>query len=228
MNSIYPVFPFIDLKITHKDGERGEIIRPDRTRVKYFVVRFEDGIESSQNAASLFLEDKKSLNDYLPEEEISQELWFDIIHGDVVLDSPLDKASKWQYVVSRLSNEKINIPLPIKSLRYQNGDMYEGPVKNNKFHGKGVYKFSSGSVYEGDFRDGKFHGHGAYIYADGRTFSGKFLKNKKSGNGKFTWPNGDIYEGEWWDDQINGNGTFTYACGSIYVGHFVKNSANTH
>lgn len=45
MNSIYPVFPFIDLEITHKDGERGVVIRPDRTRVKYFVVRFEDGVE---------------------------------------------------------------------------------------------------------------------------------------------------------------------------------------
>ncbi|NBV71953.1 MAG: hypothetical protein EBR60_07925 [Burkholderiaceae bacterium] len=225
-NSCYPVFPFVDLEIIHKDGVCGIIIRPDRKRVRHFIVRFKDGVESSQNASSLLLENKNSLNDYLPEETISAELWLDIVNGSVVLDSPMDKQSKWQYVVSRLSNEKINIPLANKILKYQNGDTYEGTLKDNKYHGKGIYKFSTGSVYEGDFRNGKFHGDATYKFSDGRIYIGKFLKGKKSGIGKFTWRNGDVYEGEWWDDQINGIGTYVYADGIRYVGNFVNGTKN--
>ena len=225
-NSSYPVFPFVDLEIIHKDGVSGSIICPDSKRIRHFIVRFKDGVESSQNASSLLLENKNSLNDYLPEEIISAELWFDIVNGSVVLDSPMDKKSKWQYVVSRLSNEKINIPLATKILKYQSGDTYEGTLKNNKYHGKGVYKFSDGTVYEGDFRNGKFHGDGSYKFSDGRIFVGKFLKDKKAGVGKFVWPNGDVYDGEWWDDQINGIGTYVYADGRRYVGHFVNGTKN--
>lgn len=222
MVSIYPVFPFINLSVIHKDGVSGVIIRPDNRRVRYFVVRFKDGIESSQIASSLFVDKEKTLNDYLPEESISGNLWGDIVNGSVVLDSPMDKGSRWQYVVSRLTSKKLGIPLPIRSLDYQNGVTYEGTLKNDKFHGKGLFKnFHVGITYEGDFRDGKFHGNGKYTFSDGRIYLGKFLKGKKSGDGKFTWPNGDVYEGELWEDQINGIGTFTYADGRRYVGHFV-------
>ena len=226
MISSFPVFPFVELEIIHKDGVCGVIIRPDKKRVRHFIVRFKDGVETSQNASALLLTNKKCLNDYLPEEEISDELWFDIVNGNVALDSPMDKDSKWQYVVSRLSNEKLNIPLTTKSLKYQNGDTYEGTLKDNKYHGKGVYKFSSGSVYAGDFRNGKFHGDASYKFSDGRIYLGNYLKGKKSGIGKFIWPNGDIYEGEWWDDQINGIGTFIHADGRRYVGHFVNGTKN--
>lgn len=204
----------------------GVIVRPDGKRSRHFIVRFEDGVESSQNASSLILKNKNSLNDYLPDEAISAALWLDIVNGNVVLDSPMDKESKWQYVVSRLSNEKLNIPLATKILKYQNGDTYDGTVKDNKYHGKGIYKFSSGSVYEGDFRNGKFHGDASYKFSDGRMYIGEYVKGKKSGVGKFIWPNGDVYEGEWWDDQINGIGTFIYADGRRYVGHFVNGTKN--
>ena len=92
----YPIFPFIGLEITHKDGVGGVIIHPDKKRVGNFIVLFKDGVESSQNASSLLLENKNALNDYLPEEAISAELWLDIVNGSVVLDSPMDKESKWQ------------------------------------------------------------------------------------------------------------------------------------
>jgi hypothetical protein len=38
MISSYPVFPFAELKFIHKDGVCGVIIRPDKRRVKHFIV----------------------------------------------------------------------------------------------------------------------------------------------------------------------------------------------
>ena len=221
-----PVFPFIGLDIVHKDGVNGVIIRPDKNRLLNFIVRFEDGVESSQLASSLILKNKKPLSHYLPEELISAELWFDIVNGNVVLESPMDKKSKWQYVVSRLSNEKLNIPLATKILRYQDGNTYEGTLKNNKFHGKGKLILSNGDIYEGDFRNGKLHGSGSCFFAGGLKYWGQFLRGKRSGTGKYTWPNGDEYEGECWDDEINGFGIFTYADGRRYIGNFINSEKN--
>jgi putative phage-type endonuclease len=226
MISSLPIFPFLGLDIVHKDGVNGVIIRPDKNRVRNFIVRFEDGVESSQNASSLILKNKKSLNHYLPEEAISADLWFDIVNGNVTLKSPMDKESKWQYVVSRLSHEKLNIPLVTKILRYQDGNTYEGTLKNNKFHGKGVLTLANGDICEGDFRNGKLHGSGSYFFVGGLKYWGQFLRGKRSGIGKYVWPHGDVYEGECWDDQINGIGTYTYADGHRYVGHFLNSKKN--
>ena len=43
----------------------------------------------------------------------------------------------------------------IKKIKYKNGDMYIGEVKNNKKHGKGKYIFSNGEIYIGEYNNGK-------------------------------------------------------------------------
>ena len=43
----------------------------------------------------------------------------------------------------------------IKKIKYKNGDMYIGEVKNNKKHGKGKYIFSNGEIYIGEYKNGK-------------------------------------------------------------------------
>ena len=41
-------------------------------------------------------------------------------------------------------------------MRYANGDVYEGEWKDNKMHGKGVYRRADGSVYhDGQWKDNK-------------------------------------------------------------------------
>ena len=48
-------------------------------------------------------------------------------------------------------------PLPenkIKKIKYKNGDVYIGEVKNNKKHGKGKYIFANGQTYIGEYRNG--------------------------------------------------------------------------
>ena len=43
----------------------------------------------------------------------------------------------------------------IKKIKYKNGDMYIGEVKNNKKHGKGKYIFANGEIYIGEYNNGK-------------------------------------------------------------------------
>ena len=43
----------------------------------------------------------------------------------------------------------------IKNIKYKNGDMYIGEVKNNKKHGKGKYIFANGEIYIGEYNNGK-------------------------------------------------------------------------
>ena len=43
----------------------------------------------------------------------------------------------------------------IKKIKYKNGDIYIGEVKNNKKHGKGKYIFANGEIYIGEYKNGK-------------------------------------------------------------------------
>ena len=45
--------------------------------------------------------------------------------------------------------------------------MYDGDWKDDKMHGRGVYRCANGEVYEGDLKDGMRHGRGEHRYADG-------------------------------------------------------------
>ena len=73
--------------------------------------------------------------------------------------------------------EKINkITSEVKNL--DNGDKYEGEMKNGKMQGKGVYLFANGERYEGEFKDDMFEGKGVYYYPDGTKKIGIFKKDE--------------------------------------------------
>ncbi len=57
------------------------------------------------------------------------------------------------------------------SLLFPNGDTYVGPFRNNKRHGKGVYKWSNGDTYEGEYDDDSSAGPGFYTFANGSKFA---------------------------------------------------------
>ena len=59
---------------------------------------------------------------------------------------------------------------------FENGDIYEGEMRNGKMEGKGIYRFSSGERYEGEFKNNMFDGKGVYFYIDGSKKVG-FFKN---------------------------------------------------
>jgi hypothetical protein len=60
----------------------------------------------------------------------------------------------------------------IQIKEFENGDKYEGEMKNGKMQGKGIYTFSNGEIYEGEFKDNMFHGKGKYTWTDGKVESG--------------------------------------------------------
>ena len=49
------------------------------------------------------------------------------------------------------------------TLKYPNGEIYEGEWSENKMHGKGVYTYKDGRIYQGDFVNDKPHGYGKLI-----------------------------------------------------------------
>jgi|GEM_PF-182662 len=133
-----------------------------------------------------------------------------------------------------------------KTLNYENGERYEGEVKDNVPNGKGIYHFydgaryegeykkglkdgqgkyyfSNGNRYEGDFKKDRREGNGTYFYANGERYEGEFREDYREGYGIFYSANGERYEGEWEEGEKNGQGVYYYANGSRYEGRFLDN-----
>jgi hypothetical protein len=65
---------------------------------------------------------------------------------------------------------------------FENGDIYEGEIKNGASHGKGkaVYK-KSGRTYLGQFKNGAFHGIGKWWTDKGEVCEGQFKNGGRDG-----------------------------------------------
>ena len=121
---------------------------------------------------------------------------------------------------------------------------YSGPKKNDKMHGKGVYRYENGDHYEGNFYNDLRFGHGVYTYHNGdkytgawdrdmkhgmgqlvlktgETYHGQFQYNRRHGYGKAHYMDGASYEGAYRDDLRHGMGVMRYANGDIYDGSWV-------
>ena len=114
----------------------------------------------------------------------------------------------------------------VQSLKYTNGDLYEGDVVNGKKHGKGKYTYAAGGFYEGDYADDKKHGKGKYTSANGNVYEGDFADGRYNGRGKYTSVNGDVYEGDFVNNKKHGKGKYTYATGDVYEGDFADDKYN--
>lgn len=73
------------------------------------------------------------------------------------------------------------------------GGKYEGELKNNLPHGKGILKWSSGDEYRGQWQNGKMTGLGIRIIGDGNggafsRMSGRFV------DGEFQYPDWVEYD----------------------------------
>ena len=57
--------------------------------------------------------------------------------------------------------------------------IYEEEFANNKFEGEGKYYFENGEIYIGNFKNDRFHGQGMIIKIDGSVkYEGEFVNNK--------------------------------------------------
>lgn len=124
---------------------------------------------------------------------------------------------------------------------YPNGDVYTGPIKDGRPHGKGVMEYKNdGSKYEGYFENGQYkcstHSNpdkqevpGKIFYKDGTIIEGRLINRHNSvGPIRKTCSNGDIYDVPLKDGKLNGRGTWTRPTGQVTKGKFTNNEPVGH
>ena len=106
----------------------------------------------------------KILNDLLPKETTPKNNTRKKSPQTVVNVSPKEReklAIEMTLQDNYLEKPKVIVVEPsikkndIVKIKYNNGDVYIGEVKNNKKHGKGKYIFANGQTYTGEYRNGK-------------------------------------------------------------------------
>lgn len=103
------------------------------------------------------------------------------------------------------------------------GNVYEGELKDGVRHGIGRLEWLDGRVYEGDFHEGKIHGNGTMSVPDGEVYTGTFDNEIRHGYGKLVLQNGDVYEGSFVKGEISGEGAFREkSTGTSYNGLFLN------
>lgn len=65
-----------------------------------------------------------------------------------------------------------------------------------------VLKFPDGTVYEGGVRDGVLNGDGKFTWANGSSFEGYFQDGKRDGLGILTSTNGEVKYGIFKDNEL--------------------------
>ena len=96
------------------------------------------------------------------------------------------------------NSNKNNTIISIK--HYDNGERYEGEMKNGIREGKGTYYYNNSNRYRGDWKNGMKEGKGIFYYNDGERYEGDFKNDIKEGKGIFYYNNGNRYEGDWKND----------------------------
>merc|ERR1711994_1023373 len=68
-------------------------------------------------------------------------------------------------------------------------------------------RWQNGDRYEGDLKDGFRHGHGVYqCKSTGGKYTGNYENDLKSGDGTYKYSNGDSFEGQWSEGLRHGHG----------------------
>ena len=123
--------------------------------------------------------------------------------------------------------------------------VYKGEYKDGVKNGRGSMKFPNGDLYDGFWKDNKMEGEGTYTYkATGDIYSGSFAAGKKSGEGRYefggdssqlvgTWVDGAIttgswelkgaavYKGSFKNGKPDGEGSFKFSSGIEQSGSYV-------
>lgn len=110
-----------------------------------------------------------------------------------------------------------------QTIKYTNGNRYEGDVKNGHRHGYGVYYYHNGDRYEGWWENNEKSGVGTFYYKDGSLYVGQWEGNEKNGLGRFYYRGGDKYYGTFQKGKRNGKGCYISHDNSRFIGYFKGN-----
>ena len=96
------------------------------------------------------------------------------------------------------------------------GDSIEatGLFVSGKEHGHWVMRFDDGDVWEGPYVDGKWHGHWVWRFADGGVREGPYVDGEEHGHWVWRWANGNVEEGPYVDGKQHGRWVTRYANGA--------------
>ena len=84
------------------------------------------------------------------------------------------------------------------SIKWSDGDAFDGIYREGTREGRGIYKFTDGGIYDGEWKTGKQDGRGVYKLADGRVYDGEWKAGKQDGYGVGKDETGKvIYDGQW-------------------------------
>jgi hypothetical protein len=119
-------------------------------------------------------------------------------------------------------NHKNGIPDGKGKWIYQNGNSYEGEIKENKLTGKGVYKYSDGTVIDGNFLNGMADGFAKTIFNSGDTFEGLYANGKIAKGTYYFKSTGNLYDGEFVNGKFSGKGVLKYKSNGIDQGEFFE------
>ena len=106
------------------------------------------------------------------------------------------------------------------SLRWENGDKYDGTFWCGMMDGEGTLYFADGTEYVGNWKLNKMDGQGTRRYANGNVYTGEYRAGKRTGQGRCYFANGDLYTGAWNNDLIEGFGRYHYNTGRAFEGNF--------
>ena len=126
------------------------------------------------------------------------------------------------YYIGELTKDEI--PNGKGKYIFNNGEIYEGSIIDDKFEGYGKYIYENGEYYIGQWQEDFRNGKGILYYKNGtKKYEGDFLNDKFEGNGKYIWENGEYYIGQFKDGFNNGKGILYYKNGNIeYEGEFLN------
>ena len=101
------------------------------------------------------------------------------------------------------------------TIKYDNGDAYEGKFKDSEPHGQGKMTYiDDGRVCEGNWQDGKLQ-KGSCKWENGSVYEGELVDGLPHGKGNMTNSNGNVYEGEWRKGMRHGKGSCKFSNGSV-------------
>lgn len=117
------------------------------------------------------------------------------------------------------------------TMRYDNGNTYEGEWINGIREGSGRMVYSNGDVYEGEWKNDKRHGQGTYTWKDGGEYTGEYKEDMRDGEGIYTGWTGycrdygwtGTYRGTSKEDMFEGYGSFEFDNGDYFQGTFSQN-----
>ncbi len=107
------------------------------------------------------------------------------------------------------------------TVRWSDGEVYEGDWQAGLREGRGKAVQPSGRIYEGDWKAGRPEGKGLLKEPDGRSYEGDWVNGIPEGKGLLRWPNGATYEGDYKQGVRHGFGVMKDPVGKvIYSGEW--------